>query len=116
MPNLPLRPCTQSGCPALTTTGRCAAHPRLVRPVVTTRRFDDRRGSSTARGYGYEWQQRRKKFITEHPYCVRCGKPTTDVDHKMPRSQGGSDEDYNLQGLCGYCHKQKTARERRKGK
>ena len=76
--------------------------------------YDDRRGSSTQRGYGYAWQQRRKAYIKAHPFCSVCGKPTTDVDHRIPRSHGGSEDDGNLQPLCSYHHKQKTARERRK--
>lgn len=111
MPNLPMRPCSFSGCPVI---GPCAKHQRkLAPPEPAQRLYDDRRGSSTQRGYGYAWQKRRKEFIEEHPFCSRCGKPTKEVDHKIPRSRGGSEDDSNLQGLCGFCHKQKTARERR---
>lgn len=28
--------------------------------------------SSTARGYGYKWQQARKQYLDEHPFCVTC--------------------------------------------
>lgn len=111
MPMLPGRPCAHAGCRVI---GYCAEHsrPAPVRPPV--RLYDDRRGSSTARGYGYAWQQRRKDFIAAHPICAMCGiRPTTDVDHRVPRSRGGSDGDGNLQGLCGWCHKSKTAMERR---
>ena len=110
MPMLPQRPCPVGGCPVL---GPCAKHRRAPVPKPEKRLYDDRRGSSAQRGYGYAWQKRRAEYINKHPYCVRCGKPTTDVDHKMPRSRGGSDDDSNLQSLCGYCHKQKTAREKR---
>jgi len=112
MPTLPLRPCTQSGCHALTATGRCPAHQRAPKTQVS-RLYDDRRGSSTQRGYGYAWQQRRKEFIKKHPFCAKCPRPTTDVDHRIPKSRGGSDEDSNLQPLCSFHHKQKTAHERR---
>jgi len=27
---------------------------------------------STARGYGYRWQQARKQWLLEHPLCVMC--------------------------------------------
>ena len=113
MPMLPGRPCAVSGCPVI---GPCLVHrrqPRVPAPDAP-RLYDDRRVSSTQRGYGYAWQQRRKEFIKRHPICADCQRrPTTDVDHKVPRSRGGSDDDSNLQGLCGFCHKQKTARERR---
>jgi len=110
MPMLPKRPCPVAGCPSL---GPCPTHQRPAQPKPPQRMYDDRRGSSTQRGYGYAWQQRRKEFIKRHPFCVRCGKPTTDVDHVIPRSRGGSDDDRNLQPLCSRCHKQKTAREKR---
>jgi 5-methylcytosine-specific restriction protein A len=109
MPQLPLRPCPHSGCPVI---GPCPTHKRQAKPVPEIRLYDDRRGSSTARGYGYKWQQFRKEYIKRHPSCCKCGKPTTDVDHVTPRANGGSDDERNLQPLCSFHHKQKTARER----
>jgi 5-methylcytosine-specific restriction protein A len=35
----------------------------------------------------------------------------TQVDHIKAKAVGGTDEDNNLQPLCGPCHKAKTARE-----
>lgn len=32
-----------------------------------------------------------------------------EVDHVIPLHKGGPDDDTNLQGLCGGCHKAKTA-------
>lgn len=38
--------------------------------------------SSTARGYGYKWQQARAAYLIKHPYCVYClrdaGIPQSD--------------------------------------
>ena len=110
MPTMPLRPCSYSGCPVI---GPCPTHKRKAMPAPTVRLYDDRRGSSTQRGYGYQWQQFRKDYIRRHPCCCRCGKPTTDVDHVLPRAKGGTDDERNLQPLCGFHHKQKTAMERR---
>jgi len=31
------------------------------------------------------------------------------IDHKVPRAEGGSNDDSNLQPLCDKCHKEKTA-------
>lgn len=109
MPMLPGRPCRVGGCPVI---GFCVRHQR--QPVApSARQYDDRRGSSTQRGYGYAWQQFRLRYLRAHPLCVmRCGRPATDVDHKLPRAQGGSDDEGNLQALCSRCHKAKTARER----
>lgn len=109
MPSLPLRPCLVAGCPVL---GRCPTHTRPKITAEQPRLYDDRRGSSAQRGYGYAWQKRRAAFIQQYPYCKRCAKPTTDVDHIIPRARGGSDDDHNLQPLCSFHHKQKTAREK----
>lgn len=112
MPTLPQRPCPVAGCPVI---GPCAVHRRPPVPMQDKPRlYDDRRGSSAQRGYGYAWQKRREAFIKLHPFCVRCRRPTTDVDHIIPRRFGGSEDDSNLQALCSRCHKTKTSRERRK--
>ena len=44
--------------------------------------------SSTARGYGYKWQQARDGYLRSHPLCVMCqrdGRATaaTVVDHSI---------------------------------
>jgi 5-methylcytosine-specific restriction endonuclease McrA len=46
--------------------------------------------------------------------CQACQKVTTqlEVDHRIPMSLGGSDEDDNLQSLCIPCHEAKSRRER----
>jgi 5-methylcytosine-specific restriction endonuclease McrA len=36
----------------------------------------------------------------------------TEVDHRLPKSQGGTDDDANLQSICSPCHKTKTATEK----
>ncbi len=56
--------------------------------------------------------------------CERCGRRTArvEVDHRIPRAQGGGHDLANLQVLCkgpGSCHDRKTATEgggHRKGK
>jgi 5-methylcytosine-specific restriction protein A len=97
MPMLPKQPCRVVGCPVL---GPCPKHARPTLPTQEKPRlYDDRRGSSTARGYGYAWRKRREQYIKLHPFCVRCGKPTEQVDHIIPKSRGGSELDRNLQAL-----------------
>lgn len=43
--------------------------------------------------------------------CVRCGnyfpKSQIDVDHILPKRQGGTDELYNLQAMCQHCNRSK---------
>ena len=36
-------------------------------------------------------------------------------DHVLPKTQGGKDEESNLQCLCSACHAKKTNRERQEG-
>ena len=45
--------------------------------------------------------------------CYRCGRPAREVDHVIPASQGGSDDDSNLAAICYECHVSKTGREGR---
>lgn len=67
--------------------------------------------SSTARGYGYRWQQAREQFLTEHPLCVMCQsegrvEPATVVDHVVPHR--GDERLFwdrsNWMSLCARCH------------
>ena len=82
---------------------------------------DTIRGSRHQRGYGAAWDRTRKRiFDRDEGLCQNClkhGRPTpgTDVDHKLPKAQGGGDEDENLQLLCRACHREKTARESQGG-
>lgn len=45
--------------------------------------------------------------------CCRCGKwfnkEDIDVDHKIAKRLGGSDELYNLQAMCRHCNRSKGA-------
>lgn len=41
-------------------------------------------------------------------YCIRCQQEVPyPIDHRKPRSQGGSDEPENIQPLCDKHHKDK---------
>lgn len=74
--------------------------------------------SSTARGYGYKWQQAREGFLRAHPLCVYCerdGQATaaTVVDHKVPH-RGDMKvfwDRTNWQGLCKPHHDGEKQRE-----
>lgn len=70
------------------------------------KRHDQRRPSSTARGYDGEWRKLRAGFLREHPFCAFCGASAEHVDHKV-RHQGVKAlllSWTNLQSLCAYCH------------
>lgn len=45
------------------------------------------------------------------PQQVRCTYPGKDVDHIVNLKSGGTDDITNLQLLCDWHHKQKTAKE-----
>jgi 5-methylcytosine-specific restriction protein A len=89
----------------------CAAlvfnRPRCPRHTV-------RRAKTAERGYGGTWRKIRKAFLDAFPLCAIClleGRRmrATDVDHKVPKKQGGTDDAGNLQSLCKRHHSQKTA-------
>ena len=93
------------------------------RPSKSTAKTPHRRGSSTARGYGYQWQQLRQRVLAAEPLCVHCsaeGRVTlaSDVDHKRP-TKGLTDplhfDESSLQPLCKPCHGAKTIRDTKKG-
>jgi 5-methylcytosine-specific restriction endonuclease McrA len=41
----------------------------------------------------------------------KCGRSANQVDHIVPYTDGGTDDDRNLQALCEYHHRQKSGRE-----
>lgn len=82
------------------------------KPQPTSKRlFDDRRGSSTKRGYGSRWQKTRKGYFNKHPLCVFCERigfvtQATVLDHIKPHK--GDKKVFwtrdNWQGLCKHHH------------
>jgi 5-methylcytosine-specific restriction protein A len=75
-----------------------------------------KRGSPAERGYGRAWQKLRKAMLAQEPLCRACREQgvvtaATDLDHIVPKAEGGTDDPANLQALCADCHKDKTARE-----
>lgn len=114
MPRRALKGCNYAGCSNLTESGRrfCDVH-----RSAQNKQRDAQRGSSTDRGYGSDWQKVRHSVLLGHPICAdpfgfhaNEGRivPAVEVDHILPRSQGGTDEPENLQPLCEDCHDFKT--------
>ena len=111
MPSRPNMPCKHPGCAALVPYGKkyCEKH-------AASHSSD--RVSGSGRGYGAAWRKARKKYLTEHPLCVKCRKQgryvkATDVDHIIPH-RGNLDlfwDRNNWQALCHSCHSRKTRRE-----
>jgi 5-methylcytosine-specific restriction protein A len=68
---------------------------------------------------GRPWRRKRERILERDKYlckCTECIKnnlltPADEVDHIIPISQGGSDDDSNLAAINHECHKRKTAAE-----
>jgi 5-methylcytosine-specific restriction protein A len=95
---------------------RPGTHRPLARLTARHAPAETARQSSTQRGYGYRWQQFRKRYLSKHPLCVECkaaGRVTLaiDVDHVDPH-RGDMEKFWAgpFQGLCHSCHSAKTAR------
>lgn len=92
---------------------------------AAVRRADPARAGTTARGYGWQWQQLRLVILQRDAYrcqaCKLAGRitPARDVDHienraawiRVHGSDEGLDHPSNLQSLCRDCHKAKTELE-----
>lgn len=119
MPSRPPRPCRKRGCKETTLdkSGYCETH----KPEEDNWSKWQGGKSDTERGYGWSWRKLRKQVLMRDSYlcqeCSRNGRTTEgcQVDHKTPKSQGGTDDMENLQALCIPCHKDKTDKESRGG-
>lgn len=107
MPNAPAIACP---CGGKRINGRCDR-------CNAGKRAKDNRKGSTARGYDYQWQRFRERYLAEHPLCVDCEADgivgaATDIHHvhKLRDRPDLKYEDSNLLPLCGACHAKRTAR------
>jgi len=114
MPFLPPKPCTHQGCGALVRdgSGRCAAHPKRAWAGS---------GNETKRLRGRAGVERRTRWLTLHPYCKHCEAKGINrlgftPDHIVPLSEGGRDDESNIQTLCEPCHRVKTQAEAARGR
>lgn len=112
------RPCREYGCPNLVTEpnqkGFCDAH---AAGRSNWNKRPARSGSTTERGYGWDWQKLRLSILQRDKFrCQSCFKSglyvvAKHVDHIIAKAKGGTDEPSNLQALCVACHETKTAKE-----
>ena len=115
------KPCRHPACGKLVRdgSGYCQAH-QADRKIGTF--ADPRRGSRHERGYGSQWDRDRKRVLDRDAGlcqpCLSNGQVTmaTQVDHIVPKCEGGSDADTNLQAICRTCHQIKTASESTRAK
>lgn len=92
---------------------------------------DNRRASRHVRGYGTEWDKRRKRILARDRYICQCSeckggalrlRPATEVDHIISKAEwlanhgtlDGCDDESNLQAINDDCHRTKTAEDRRR--
>ena len=75
------------------------------------------RGSSSARGYGKDWQAVRAAHLADEPNCRSCAldgkvRRAAMVDHieSIAKRPDLRLVDANLQSLCWPCHRAKTNR------
>jgi 5-methylcytosine-specific restriction protein A len=66
---------------------------------------------------GRRLQAARKRLFEQNPLCVECDKRgivrlATQRDHVVALTNGGADDDSNVQGLCDECHEEKSLGER----
>lgn len=70
----------------------------------------DRSRAAQKRNYAIKVRDR---WTCQNPEC-KAITTELEVDHIIPLSEGGSDEDSNKQSLCIPCHRAKSAAERAK--
>lgn len=66
-----------------------------------------------------DWPSTRQRILTRDNhrcYINGCPLRASEVDHIVPRSQGGTNHDSNLAAICTHHHRTKTAREANKAR
>lgn len=71
---------------------------------------------SSNRITGHKAVEERRLWRLREPLCVKCKargivKQVDEIDHIIPLSQGGKDDETNRQSLCFDCHRIKTMDE-----
>lgn len=105
MPYKPKKPCAYPGCPNLTSKRYCEEH---AKAEAKRYNHNDRDPAGNKR-YGRTWKQVRAAFLAAHPLCEICvseGKltPAALVHHRRKLTDGGTNDQGNLQALCRECH------------
>lgn len=114
MPNLPPRPCTHPRCRKMQTKrGKCDDHQQHG-GWQSSESKDER--------YGINWRAIRKRIMSrDHQLCQACKRAkryvqAKYVDHIIPKFEGGTDDDQNLEAICKVCHDKKSAQEAVRGR
>jgi 5-methylcytosine-specific restriction endonuclease McrA len=93
--------------------GRCRTCDRAY-----YRKRRKQRGSTTQRGLGHQHQQLAKQVLNEEKVCWLCAQPARpndplEVDHVVPRSQGGKTVRGNLRAAHRSCNRSRGGVGRR---
>lgn len=66
-------------------------------------------------GYRSDWFAHNKPNIFGKYRCVRCkgyfNKDEIEIDHRIPKRDGGTDDLWNLQPMCRTCNRSKRDRQ-----
>ena len=65
-------------------------------------------GTDYQQGPLYDTNLREFIFSKTNGKCVYCGAQATEIDHVIPRSNGGTNSTYNLVASCRACNKKKS--------
>lgn len=65
-------------------------------------------GSNYQQGPLYQNKLRSFIFSRSNSKCVYCGAQATDIDHVIPRANGGTNSTYNLVASCRACNEKKS--------
>lgn len=114
MPPKAKRPCRVPLCPGKTSHshGYCEAH-----ALLAIGWNNPERGTAEQRGYDWRWRKlamavlKRDRHLCQCEDCNGRRLPATEVDHKTPKSRGGTDDLDNLQAINTDCHRRKSQRE-----
>ena len=66
-------------------------------------------------GYRELWFKNNKPNLFGKYRCVSCGgffnKTEIEIDHRIPKRKGGTDDLWNLQPMCRHCNRSKRERQ-----
>lgn len=122
MPNRPPALCNADGCKNVSLAGKQYCPTCIEQRTKTERtrykKWNKRKTSDTAFYSSVYWKNKRIDGLLKQPWCEAimgngsvCNRLATERDHIIPREDGGTDTDENLQSLCHTCHSRKTMRE-----
>lgn len=108
------KPCARRGCPEVVGKGTSYCPEHAPPP------WEGRSGNLMPKG----WDRTRSRILrrdrfecqTEVAFSLICGAPANQVDHKTPRSEGGTDDEDNLAAICDDHHKSKSKGESAAGR